>query len=63
MFFKKALQAQGIIVSAIRSPTVPAGTERLRITLSAGHQSQHIEQLLDALSNVQADSSIAVSDK
>lgn len=45
----KALLESGFLVSAIRSPTVNQGTERLRITLSADHQSTDIEQLLDAL--------------
>lgn len=45
----KALREQGILVSAIRPPTVPKGTARLRITLTAAHASEEVEQLLDAL--------------
>lgn len=45
----KALREQGILVSAIRPPTVPKGTARLRITLTAAHTSEKVEQLLDAL--------------
>ncbi|KEQ18193.1 8-amino-7-oxononanoate synthase [Endozoicomonas numazuensis] len=45
----EALAAQGILVTAIRPPTVPKGTSRLRITFSAAHKQQHVEQLLDAL--------------
>lgn len=40
----------GYLVSAIRPPTVPAGTCRLRITLSAAHTEHQVEGLLDALS-------------
>lgn len=44
-----ALFEQGFLVSAIRPPTVPQGSARLRITLSASHEQQHIDRLLDAL--------------
>ncbi len=43
---------QGIHVVAIRPPTVPAGTARLRITLSANHEKSHIDRLCSALSKV-----------
>jgi 8-amino-7-oxononanoate synthase len=43
------LLERGFLVSAIRHPTVPAGTERLRVTMSAGHTVQQVESLLDAL--------------
>ncbi len=45
-----ALQAKGMLVTAIRPPTVPVGASRLRITLSAGHQASDVTHLLEALS-------------
>ncbi|QFT53297.1 8-amino-7-oxononanoate synthase [Microbulbifer sp. THAF38] len=44
------LEQRGFLVGAIRPPTVPAGTARLRITLSASHSYSQIDALIDALS-------------
>ena len=45
----RQLEDKGILVSAIRPPTVPQDTARLRITLSANHSEKMVDQLLDAL--------------
>lgn len=47
------LQQKGIQVGAIRPPTVPKGESRLRVTLSARHQHDDIDQLLAALHHCQ----------
>ena len=44
-----ALAEQGILITAIRPPTVPSNTSRLRVSLSATHTHQHVDRLLDAL--------------
>ncbi|MDD5411160.1 MAG: aminotransferase class I/II-fold pyridoxal phosphate-dependent enzyme, partial [Methylobacter sp.] len=44
-----ALLNAGFLVSAIRPPTVPQGSARLRVTFSALHEAQQVDQLLDAL--------------
>ncbi|WP_456417229.1 8-amino-7-oxononanoate synthase [Thiolapillus sp.] len=43
------LAEQGILVTAIRPPTVPRGSARLRITFSASHTDEHLQRLLAAL--------------
>jgi 8-amino-7-oxononanoate synthase len=43
------LLEEGLLVPAIRPPTVPAGTSRLRVALSAAHSDDHVGQLVDAL--------------
>ncbi|WP_414694825.1 aminotransferase class I/II-fold pyridoxal phosphate-dependent enzyme [Pinirhizobacter sp.] len=44
-----ALAADGILATAIRPPTVPAGKARLRLTFSALHEPSDVDRLLDAL--------------
>ena len=43
---------KGIWVSAIRAPTVPKNTERLRITLTAGHSNEQVDRLLEVLAQL-----------
>ncbi len=46
------LRTRGLFVTAIRPPTVPKGSARLRITLSAGHRFEDVDRLLDNLSDI-----------
>jgi 8-amino-7-oxononanoate synthase len=48
-----ALHARGLWVPAIRPPTVPAGTARLRVTLSAAHTHEEVAQLTTALNDLE----------
>ncbi|MCH5520722.1 8-amino-7-oxononanoate synthase [Pseudomonas syringae] len=43
------LRERGLLVTAIRPPTVPAGSARLRVTLSAAHSEADVQLLLNAL--------------
>ena len=43
------LKTQGLLAVAVRPPTVPAGTSRLRLSLSVSHSAEHIEQLIQAM--------------
>lgn len=47
------LQAQGILVPAIRPPTVPVNTARLRISLSAAHSLQDVVRLAETLNEAE----------
>ena len=45
----RALYECGILISAIRPPTVPENTARLRITLTAAHSMDQVDRLIEAL--------------
>ena len=51
--FSKQLEQRGLLVLAIRPPTVPKNTARLRITLSSEHTQQQIDQLINALVEIE----------
>ena len=46
------LYENGILIPAIRPPTVPLGTSRLRVSLMATHSKEDINRLIDTLKNI-----------
>ncbi|MFL1456126.1 8-amino-7-oxononanoate synthase [Marinobacter sp. DUT-3] len=56
----KALEEKGLLVTAIRPPTVPEGEARLRVTLSAAHRMADVDTLLQGLADCRALSGIVV---
>ena len=54
------LLEDGLWVPAIRPPTVPVGTSRLRVTLSAAHRDDDVTRLIDALYSLPVPESTAV---
>jgi 8-amino-7-oxononanoate synthase len=50
--FSKRLMGKKVFVSAIRPPTVPAGTSRLRINIMATHTKDELTRALEAIGNV-----------
>jgi 8-amino-7-oxononanoate synthase len=51
MAMSAKLREKGFLISAIRPPTVAVGTSRLRITLSASHSVEQVDQLIEQLAN------------
>ncbi|RKR77635.1 8-amino-7-oxononanoate synthase [Marinobacter nauticus] len=57
----RALEDEGLLVTAIRPPTVPEGEARLRVTLSAAHTEADVDRLLQALAKSRSILSEAVA--
>jgi 8-amino-7-oxononanoate synthase len=52
MAVSQALQEAGFLATAIRPPTVPPGTSRIRFALTAGHSDEEIDALIAAMSEI-----------
>lgn len=50
--WSQSLETAGFLVGAIRPPTVPAGTARLRIAFSAAHSATDVDRLLESLAEL-----------
>ncbi len=50
--WSQQLETDGLLVSAIRPPTVPEGSARLRVTLSANHTKEQVDRLLTSLGSL-----------
>ena len=62
MALSTALEQRGLLIGAIRPPTVPEGTARLRVTLTAAHRADDVDRLLEALATLSGDATpIAVN--
>tara|TARA_R110002049_G_scaffold252264_1_gene427059 strand:+ start:190729 stop:191907 length:1179 start_codon:yes stop_codon:yes gene_type:complete len=59
LWFSAQLEQRGLLVLAIRPPTVPKNTARLRITLTSEHSHNQIDQLINALVDIEAIRSIS----
>ncbi|MDE0422489.1 MAG: 8-amino-7-oxononanoate synthase [Gammaproteobacteria bacterium] len=48
----RRLEESGFLIGAIRPPTVPKGTSRLRVTMTAAHRMEDVDRLLEALGTI-----------
>ncbi|MFD6438569.1 8-amino-7-oxononanoate synthase [Peribacillus sp. NPDC060186] len=54
MFLSKELHKHGIYAPAIRPPTVPSGTSRIRLTLMATHQEEQMNHVIDVFRTIRS---------
>ena len=52
LVLSRVLEERGFLIGAIRPPTVPEGTSRLRVTLTAAHQAADVDRLLESLNEL-----------
>jgi 7-keto-8-aminopelargonate synthetase-like enzyme len=50
--FAEQLLARGVYAPAVRPPTVPQGTSRIRVTVTSEHTTSHLEEALQAFESV-----------
>lgn len=50
--FSRRLYEKGILALAVRPPTVPDGTSRIRVSLNADHTREDVQRLIDALAEI-----------
>ena len=50
--FSRRLYEKGILALAVRPPTVPDGTSRIRVSLNADHAREDVQRLIDALAEI-----------
>jgi len=63
MEISRQLMDDGLLVQGIRPPTVPRGTARLRVTLTAGHTEEDVDRLVAALGALVAAGTLPRSEK
>jgi 8-amino-7-oxononanoate synthase len=54
LYWAEQLRTRGIWVPAIRPPTVPANGARLRVSLSAAHDDDDLDRLIESLGGIEA---------
>ena len=58
---QKQLEQNGVLALAIRPPTVPSNTSRLRLSMTAAHSTAQVDQLIEALYQIHKSARISVA--